>query len=344
MNNKLKTQGKKTAILITICICSLLMILIYLICYCFSDIKEHTPTINGTKQWVEIIGKDKDKPVLLFLHGGPGGASSEDEICSEMINELKNYYRIVLWDQRQSGRSYYAENENIEITYDLLMKDGEEVTKYILEKTGANKITLLGHSWGSCYAANLAINYPEYYNCFIGTGMLVDVDENEALFKNEAEKWATESETMSTLFNEFQLKDYLSQDYFKAKSKIIHFKFTGNLEQEKNLPVDTKYYKNNRNVPEGKASSYDNFLLSGEYRLFSLKSKTDFDIPFYILQGENDYQTMTQLAKEYYNDINTKTGGFYTIKDKYHSILTGQTDDIIQIIEAIYREVYENSK
>lgn len=50
------------------------------------------------------------------------------------------------------------------------MADGKEVTEFILNYLLKDKITILGHSWGSLYGANLVLEYPEYYECFIGAG------------------------------------------------------------------------------------------------------------------------------------------------------------------------------
>lgn len=131
--------------------------------------------INGTKQWISIYGEDRSNPVLLYLHGGPGVSTSLYDYA--FTRKWADVYTVVTWDQRNCGKSYSSEQNNTELSYELLMSDGAQITKYILEYLEKDKITLLGHSWGTYYGCNLVLEYPEYYEAYIGTGQLVDFDE-----------------------------------------------------------------------------------------------------------------------------------------------------------------------
>lgn len=48
------------------------------------------------------------------------------------------------------------------LTKNLLMEDGKEITEFLVDYMHKDKITILGHSWGTFYGANLVLEYPEY--------------------------------------------------------------------------------------------------------------------------------------------------------------------------------------
>lgn len=100
------------------------------------------------------------------------------------------------------------------------MTDGKEVTEFILNYLSKDKITVLGHSWGSIYGANLVLEYPEYYECFIGTGQLVDYLENEEAFKQEALLWAEGDEETLELVNQLT-PDNVTMEHIIARNTIM---------------------------------------------------------------------------------------------------------------------------
>lgn len=137
--------------------------------------------VNGVKQWLLIRGVDRRKPVLLFLHGGPG--SAHIGILRNFQKELEKHFVVVQWDQRGSGLSGLEPVPDETYHKEQFVADGLEVTKYLRERFQQDKIFLVGHSWGSALGYMLAVRHPEYYRAFAGLGQMSK--DNETLAYQE---------------------------------------------------------------------------------------------------------------------------------------------------------------
>ena len=62
--------------------------------------------INGIPQYLSIRGKDLRNPILLFIHGGP--ASPEMPADYTFQTPWEDYFTVVEWDQRGTGKTYAA--------------------------------------------------------------------------------------------------------------------------------------------------------------------------------------------------------------------------------------------
>jgi pimeloyl-ACP methyl ester carboxylesterase len=126
--------------------------------------------INGIKQWLLIRGADRSKPVLLFVHGGPGTA--QIAVMRNYQKELEKHFVVVQWDQRGAGLSGGQPIDDSTYNKDQFIADGLEVTKYLRERFKQEKIFLAGHSWGSGLGYMMAARHPEYYRAFAGLGQM----------------------------------------------------------------------------------------------------------------------------------------------------------------------------
>jgi len=126
--------------------------------------------LNGRNQWMTIRGHDVDKPVLLFLAGGPGG--SQLASTRKNLGGLEEHFVVVNWDQPGAGKSYRAA-DFATLTPEQYIADAHELTLYLRERFGEEKIYILGESWGNILGVWLVQRYPEQYHALAGAAQMV---------------------------------------------------------------------------------------------------------------------------------------------------------------------------
>ena len=102
--------------------------------------------------YYEQCGNPDGKPVVL-LHGGPGGG------CSDKMRRFHDpaKYRIVLFDQRGSGRSTPHADLVDNTTWDLV-EDIERLRRHL----DVERWQVFGGSWGSTLALAYAQKHPDH--------------------------------------------------------------------------------------------------------------------------------------------------------------------------------------
>jgi len=105
------------------------------------------------------------------LHGGPGAAQMP--LAHATTRALERDFVVVHWDQRGAGKSNPRDFDPASMTLEQFLLDAHEVTRHLQAGFGADRILVLGHSWGSMLGARLVARWPEDYAGYIGVGQQV---------------------------------------------------------------------------------------------------------------------------------------------------------------------------
>src|SRR5215204_3492153 len=137
--------------------------------------------VGGIQQWITIRGEDRNNPVLLFLHGGPGDATNPWGYAGFRL--WLKHFTVVQWDQRGAGRTLGRNGSASAeaVTVNRLVQDGVELAALLARSLGRNKVVLVGHSWGSTLGVLMAKARPELFSVFVGTGQVADPAKNYAV-------------------------------------------------------------------------------------------------------------------------------------------------------------------
>jgi pimeloyl-ACP methyl ester carboxylesterase len=156
-------------------------------------------TLGGAEQTILLRGQDRANPVLLFLHGGPG--FGQLPVAARYSDQLERHFVVVHWDQRGAGASC-AGTDFAAVTREQIVADALELSERLARRFGAEKVFLLGHSWGSVVGALAVQQRPERFHAYVGLGQVVNGRRNEELsyrFVLEEAKRRGDAEALSEL-------------------------------------------------------------------------------------------------------------------------------------------------
>jgi pimeloyl-ACP methyl ester carboxylesterase len=137
--------------------------------------------IGGIQQWIQIRGEDRNNPVLLFVHGGPGAGTIP---YSSGWLGWEKYFTVVQWDQRGASRTYRQTGSSVgpTMTVERMALDGIELVEFLRTHLHKNKVILVGHSWGSYLGIHMIKQRPDLFAAYVGTGQVVGPITWRAIF------------------------------------------------------------------------------------------------------------------------------------------------------------------
>jgi pimeloyl-ACP methyl ester carboxylesterase len=307
--------------------------------------------LGGIDQYLIIRGVDSTKPVMLFLHGGPG--SPEIAFMKETNTSIENDFVMVYWEQRGAGKSYSKDIPTESMNIAQFVSDTHDLSLILAKRFKKDKIYLMGHSWGSMLGILAAYKYPELYYAYFGIGQICDQYKGEQIALEWAKDQArqkNDKEAIKTL-NALSFPDSSASmekwwEYVKPERDYVN-KFGGGPTHgitgmwpliKMVLNANEYTFKDKINFMSGSMFSLKTLWLEVVHK--NLFNEIDsMQIPVYIFHGKHDYTVPYPVSKEFYEQLKAPKKEFFTFENSAHSPCMEEVEKFNRIV----REKAENN-
>jgi len=309
--------------------------------------------LGGHDQWISIRGRSTDNPVLLYLSGGPG--QSDLPFSRVLFEDLTRDFIVVGWDQRGTGKSYPALDPISTLTLEQAIADTAELSEYLRERFGEEKIYLMGESYGSFLGVLTVEAHPELYHAYVGSGQMVDPLETTRRLHKAVLAYAEETgnEDLAAKMRKFGEPPYGNSF---ANAFVMGYYDA----------LATPYTPPRAYIEKGQAAGIGPWgILAREYRfmeklgvlrglmdLFDVmwpqmldtdfrRDVTELDVPVYILDAEHELAARRGLALEWLDLLEAPIKRVYTFENAGHSVAFEQFEALSRILsETVLPETY----
>jgi pimeloyl-ACP methyl ester carboxylesterase len=286
--------------------------------------------LGGVEQWIQIRGDDRNNPVLLFIHGGPGSSESP---LSSLFRPWESHFTVVMWDQRDAGKTFARNGAVREMSLTRVAQDGIELAEFLCRHLHKKRIVVLGHSWGTMVGVRMVHERPDLFSAYVGTGQVVSIAEKEPVIYART---LAKLEAAHDQAGMRKLKAAGPPPYKSANERMVE----RNLSSHYDIPSERDLYSTMTPVVLFAPgwSLWDIYQLlqapkSAEAATFDADQTYDardlgprFAVPFFIFNGAHDEITPTDLARQYFDSIQAPQKAFVVLNDGGHSAVLTEPD------------------
>jgi len=311
-------------------------------------------SINDIEQWVTIKG-NSSKPIILFLHGGPG--SPITPYVDVLYQDLEKDFIVVQWDQRGAGRTYGRNAPPEELTPEYLKtnpltleqmtNDGIALSEYLLKHLGKQKIILFGTSWGSALGVKIAAKRPDLFYAYVGHSQIVNpsitTERYSKIYKMVEDN--NDKEALKTM------NIIGKPPYYSAKNVGLLYRIIKKYEKANSTPAPDNWFVlapeydneiDNKNRYDGDDYSFVNFTGDSKLGVQSMsasinlmKDNLDFKIPLYLIQGNEDILTPKEVSKKYFDEIKAPKKEYFLLPKAAHGFNLSVLETQYKIFKSI---------
>ena len=301
--------------------------------------------LGGMDQWILTRGYDINNPVLLWLHGGPG--SSQMPIAHACDKELEKEFIVVHWDQRGAGKSNPPDFDETTMTYEQFIADTHQLTGYLKNRFGKEKIYILGHSWGTQPGLEAAARYPEDYRAYIGLSQVVNNEMSHVI----AHKWLAEQIRREENKKDLEKLEALGPPPFTDHGDFVTFirlvdAYGGSFDRPFSRLMwialrspeytfrDMLAWLNGAN--RGSGQMWDEAVYSS---FNAIEKYPELRVPVYFFQGRHDYNTPFEATGKYYQRL-VDTAGKHLIvfEDSAHTPFLAEPEKFVRELIKVKEE------
>jgi pimeloyl-ACP methyl ester carboxylesterase len=291
--------------------------------------------IGGLPQWIQIRGEDTANPVLLFVHGGP--ALSMIPFTFRSMRPWERHFTIVHWDQRGAGRTYLR-NGGADATstgMSQIIDDGLRVTEHVRDRLHKDRIIVMGESWGSSIALEMARARPELFYAYVGTGQSVDSRRANALTYQmllERLRKARDDADVQRLTT-IGPPPYSTPASTALEEEVLGRYLTTSEHDDlwgRDLLFAPGYSLGETYLLMAGATRHRSILLKDHDAYSAVTRGTQFSVPLFFFEGTEDIVAPTQLVSELLDRITAPRKELVLFPGGGHNAFYFQSDRFLQ--------------